>query len=86
MATVPRSTQKITHYAFYGDTYGTAQLLNGSGYLFRVEGERTATLVSWKDPELVLLGLCAVADGQHEVDQLVGGPARVACDRAMEVR
>jgi hypothetical protein len=86
MATVPRSTQKITHYAYYGDSYGTAQLLNGSGYLFRAEGERTARLVSYKDVDLTLLGLCAVADGQHEVDQLVGGPARIACDRAMEVR
>jgi hypothetical protein len=86
MATVTRATSKIQHYAYYGDTYGTAELLNGSGYLFRADGERKATLVSYKDVDLVLLGLCAVADGQHEVDQLVGGPARIACDRAQEVR
>ena len=41
--------------------YGTAELLNGSGYLFRAEGERSATLVSYKDPELMLLGLVDLA-------------------------
>src|SRR4030095_4445638 len=56
-----RKPQAITHYAYYGDTYGTAELLNGSGYLFRAEGERKATLVSYKDAELVLLGRCDLA-------------------------
>ena len=86
MATVPRITAPIQHYATYGDLYGTAELLCGSGYLFRVEGERQATLVSYKDPELCLLGLVDVSDMQHEVDMLVGGYAAVACGRAMEVR
>jgi hypothetical protein len=76
-----RKPQGITHYAYYGDLYGTAELLTGSGYLFRQEGERKATVVSYKDPELVLLGRCDVADMQHEVDMLVGGYAAVACGR-----
>jgi len=37
----------VTHYAYYGDLYGTAELVNGSGYLFRAERERKATLVSY---------------------------------------
>jgi hypothetical protein len=86
MTTLPRTTPKVTHYAYYGDLYGTAELLNGTGYLFRVEGERRATLVSYKAPELLLLGLVDVADAQHDVDLLVGGPATVACGRQMEVR
>ena len=36
-------------------------MLGGTGYLFREEGQRQATLVSYKDPELVLLGLGDVA-------------------------
>ena len=32
---IARKPQGITHYAYYGDLYGTAELLNGSGYLFR---------------------------------------------------
>ena len=85
MATVARSTQ-IVHYAYYGDLYGTATLLNGSGYLFREDGQRQAVVVSYRDPELLLLGLVDVADSQHEVDMLVGGAAAVACTRQMEVR
>jgi hypothetical protein len=53
MASVPR----IMHYAYLGEIYGTAELLNGSGYLFREEGQRQAVLVSYKDPDLLLLGL-----------------------------
>ena len=83
--TTYRKPQNVTHYAYYGNVYGTAELLNGSGWLFRAEGERKATLVSYKDPELCLLGLCDVADMQHEVDMLVGGYAQVACSRAQEV-
>jgi len=86
MATVPRTQTLIQHYAYYGDTYGTATLVNGSGYLFRAEGERTATLVSYKDPDLMLLGLVDAADAQHDVDLLVGGYAVVACTREQEVR
>ena len=85
MATVPRTATTIQHYAYLGDVYGTAELLTGTGYLFRAEGQRHATLVSYKDPELVLLGLCDVADAQHDVDLLVGGYAAVACSREMEV-
>jgi hypothetical protein len=86
MATVPRTTTTVQHYAYLGDVYGTAALLTGSGYLFRADGERTATLVSYKDPELLLLGLVAVADAQHDVDRLVGGYAAIACNREMGVR
>jgi hypothetical protein len=86
MRTVAQTPHNVTHYAYYGDLYGTAELLNGSGYLFRKEGQRTATLVSYKDAELLLLGLVDVADPQHEVDLLVGGAAAIACGRDMEVR
>ena len=81
MATVPRMTHNVTHYAYYGEVYGTAELLNGSGYLFREEGQRQATLVSYKEPELMLLGLVDVADAQHDIDRLVGGYAAIACSR-----
>jgi hypothetical protein len=76
-----RKPQAVTHYAYYGDLSGTAELLNGSGYLFRVEGERKATLVSYRDPELILLGLVVESDMQHDIDLAVGGFAAVACDR-----
>jgi hypothetical protein len=75
---------KTVHYASYlvngEEVFGTAELVNGS-YAFRKEGERTATVVSYKDPELMLLGLCDKADMQHDVDMLVGGCAAVACGR-----
>jgi hypothetical protein len=86
MATIARATTPVQHYAWLGDRYGTAELLGGSGYLFREEGQRQATLVSYTDPELVLLGICDVADTQHEVDMLVGGYAAIACSREQEVR
>ena len=86
MATVPRTATTIQHYAYLGDVYGTAELLTGTGYLFRADGQRQATLVSYKDPELMLLGLVEVADGQYDVDLLMGGYAAVACSREMGVR
>lgn len=64
------------------EVYGTAELVNGTGYAFRKDGERQAVLVSYKDPNLMLYGLCDVADGQYEVDMLVGGYAAIACGRA----
>jgi hypothetical protein len=36
------------------EIYGTAQLVNGTGYAFRKDGERKATLVSYKDSRLML--------------------------------
>jgi hypothetical protein len=76
---------RITHYASLmvgaDEVHGTAELLNGSGYLFRKDGERKAVLVSYKDPALMLYGLVDVADAQHDVDMLVGGYAAVACSR-----
>jgi hypothetical protein len=86
MATIARATTPVQYYAWLGDLYGTAELLGGSGYLFRQPGERQATLISYKDPELVLLGICDVADTQHEVDMLLGGHAAIACSREQEVR
>ena len=67
--TTHRKPQNVTHYAYLGDVYGTAELLNGSGYLFRKDGERKATLVSYKDPELTLLGQVDLADAQREADE-----------------
>jgi hypothetical protein len=81
MATLARTTHNVTHHAYYGDLYGTAELLNGSGYLFREDGQRKATVVSYKDPELMLLGLVDVSEMQHDIDLAVGGFAAVACGR-----
>ena len=76
---------RITHYASLmvgtDEIFGTAELVSGTGYLFRKDGERKATLVSYKDADLMLYGLVALADGQHDVDLLVGGYAAVACGR-----
>jgi len=77
--TTYRKPQRISHYAHYGALYGTAELLNGSGYLFRAEGERKATLVSYKDPELMLLGRCDLADAQRAADDAAGGLAALVC-------
>ena len=76
---------KIVHYASLTvndtDLYGTAELLNGSGYLFRKDGERKATVVSFKDVNLMLYGLCDLAEMQHDVDTLLGGADAIACSR-----
>jgi hypothetical protein len=74
-----RKPQHITHYAYYGELYGTAELVNGSGYLFRQDGERKATLVSYKNPELTLLGRCDLADAQRAEDEAAGGLAALVC-------
>jgi hypothetical protein len=65
------------------EVYGTAALVNGTGYAFRKDGERRATLVSYRDPNLMLFGVCALADAQYLDDELQGGPAAVACGREM---
>ena len=88
MATVANPTQprnRITHYAYLGDTYGTAELLNGSGWLFRKDGERQAILVSYKDPDLMLLGLVDLSEMQEDLDTLLGGAAGVCTSRQMQV-
>jgi hypothetical protein len=77
--TTYRKRQGVTHYAYYGDLYGTAALVNGSGYLFRAEGERKATLVSYKDPELMLLGLVDLADAKMAED----GDRLVRCSQTL---
>jgi hypothetical protein len=74
-----RKPQGITHYAYYGDVYGQAELLNGSGYLFRAEGERKATLISYTDPALTMLGRCDLADAQRTADDAAGGLAALVC-------
>jgi len=77
------------HYASYEvngeEQYGTAELLNGSGYLFRKDGERKARLVSYKDPALMLFGLVALADAQYIEDESRGGAAWIATHRTMQV-
>jgi hypothetical protein len=80
------------HYASYLDkrsgaeVYGTATLVNGSGYLFRQDGARTARLVSYTDVDLLLYGLVAVADAQYVDDDLAGGPVGVSLSRRQEVQ
>ena len=81
---------KTVHYASYlvngEEVEGTAELLSGTGYLFRKDGERTAILVSYKDPELLLFGLCTLADAQYLDNELHGGAAAVACSREEGVK
>ena len=76
---------QIIHYASYlvngADVYGTAELLNGSGYLFRQAGERQAVLVSYKDTNLMLYGRVDLVADQSLIDALRGGCAGVACRR-----
>jgi hypothetical protein len=86
MKTVARTTTPIQHFAYYGDLYGTAELLNGSGYLFRADGERKATLVSYRDPGLMLLGLVELSEMQADLDLALGGAPRICTTRAMEVQ
>jgi hypothetical protein len=61
MATIARTPTPVKHYASYlvngEEVYGVAQLVNGTGYLFTQDGQRTARLVSYTDPELILGGL-----------------------------
>ena len=80
---------KTVHYASYlvnnEEVFGTAELVCGSGYLFRKDGERQATLVSYKDVNLMLYGRCDLADAQYIDDELRGGLVGVACHRQMEV-
>jgi hypothetical protein len=75
----------IIHYASYErnneEVYGTAELVNGSGYLFRADGERKATLVSYTDPALFLFGLVALATEQYLEDEIRGGPVGVCLSR-----
>ena len=63
---------RIVHYASYEingqDVYGTAELVNGSGYLFRKDGKRQATLVSYKDVNLLLYGRVDIADTKWAED------------------
>jgi hypothetical protein len=62
----------IVHYSSYmvngSEVYGTAELLCGSGYLFRAEGERQATLVSYKDVDLMLYDRVDLAEAQAQAD------------------
>jgi hypothetical protein len=74
-----RKPQNVTHYAYYSGVYGTAELLTGSGYLFRAEGERKAALVSYTDANLVLLGRVDLADAQRAADDAAGGLAALVC-------
>jgi hypothetical protein len=80
---------KTVHYASYlvnnEEVFGTAELLNGSGYLFRKDGERQATLVSYKDVDLMLYGQCALADAQYLDDESRGGAAWICTHRAQGV-
>jgi hypothetical protein len=61
------------HYASLGEMYGTDERLNGSGCFFRAKGERKATLVSSKDPTLLLPGRCDLADAQRAADEAASG-------------
>jgi hypothetical protein len=67
------------------EVFGTAELLCGSGYIFRKDGERKATLVSYKDANLMLYGLVSLADGQYVDDEIRGGAVGVCLSRRQEV-
>ena len=78
--TTPRNP-RTAYYAVYGEQEGTAELLNGSGFLFRKDGEHRGALVSSTDPELLLCGRCDLADAQLAKDTACGGYAAIACGR-----
>jgi hypothetical protein len=75
MATVSRTT-KIVHYASFmldgTEMYGTAERTHG-GYLFRPDTGHKAVMVDYRNVELYLFGVVALADQQHQVDQGRGG-------------
>jgi hypothetical protein len=75
MATIHETSTKVQHYAYYGDDYGIATLVSG-GYTFRPEGGASVRLVSYADPELMLLGHVSTADQQWAIDQAQGGLVR----------
>ena len=79
----------VTHYASLlvggEEVYGVATLIAG-GYSFRPEGSRAVRLVSSKDVNLMLYGLCDLADAQYIADELRGGPVGVCTSRQMEVQ
>ena len=74
----------VTHYASLlvdgEEVYGVATLIAG-GYSFRPEGSRAVRLVSSKDVNLMLYGLCDLTDAQYITDELAGGLVGVACGR-----
>jgi hypothetical protein len=72
MAQATRTNSKTQHYAYHGNDYGIATLVSG-GYTFRPEGAASVRLVSYKDPELMLLGHVSTADRQWAIDQANGG-------------
>jgi len=78
----------VTHYASLlvdgEEVYGVATLIAG-GYSFRPEGSRAVRLVSSKDVNLMLYGLCDLADAQYIADELRGGPVGVCLSRLQEV-
>ena len=80
---------RTVHYASYEingqELFGTAEFLNGSGYLFRQDGERQAILVSYRDVSLQLYGRCDLADAQYIEDEIHGGAVGVCLSRAQEV-
>lgn len=62
---------KVAHYAYYKDDYGIARMVSGGYYFTPDVGE--SRLVSYKDPNLMLLGHVATADQQWAADQAQGG-------------
>ena len=73
---------KIIHYASYesnGEIFSGRQ--NSSTVRAMPSGKTASarlTLVSYKDPNLVLNGLVDVADAQYLEDEIRAGPARIA--------
>jgi hypothetical protein len=72
---------RTVHYASYEingiEACGTAELVNGSGYLFRKDGEHRATLVSYTDVNLLLFGRVDIADAKWAEDTSTGDLARL---------
>jgi hypothetical protein len=61
------------------EVYGTAELVSGTGYAFRKDGERKATLVGYKDPNLMLYGLVALVAEADAAD----GDRVLRCSRTL---
>jgi len=81
MAKVANVRGPVKHYASLMvndvEVFGVATLVNGTGYLFVADGERKATLINYKDPNLMLFGRCDIADAQWTTDTSTGDLARL---------
>ena len=74
-----RKTSHVTHYAYLGDCTAPPNCSTAPAISSAATGERKATLVSYRDPSLTLLGRVDLADAQRAADDAAGGLAALVC-------